>query len=398
MNNLVALCAVGAEKILGNEIKHLGYKLAPSAAEKIPGRVAFSGDDDAMFLANLCLRTADRVFLEVAKFSADNFDLFFDGIYAAPWQNYFKKDSRVVVDKVRIFKSRLDSEHTIQSMAQKAIYKKLGDVWRMNSLPETGVQSDVRIYIENDCVQVLLDLSGQPLHKRGYRTQGGLAPMRETTAAILLQMMLWRRKIPLHDPFCGSGTIPIEALLYACDIAPGLGRNFAIENLPFFNKRRAEELRRIEAEKIRTDVEIRITGSDIEESAIENARQNVERACVIAGRALQSIGSDAKIKRVDFVRADFKDLIAPYPQGLLLSNPPYGERLGDAAEAEILYKEMACLFENFPNWQMGFITSHREFQKCVGHYAPLLKNLKAGKLNTCFYIYNSNANANSHRS
>ena len=220
--------------------------------------------------------------------------------------------------------------------------------------------------------------------------------MRETTAAILLQMMLWRRKIPLHDPFCGSGTIPIEALLYACDIAPGLGRNFAIENLPFFNKRRAEELRRIEAEKIRTDVEIRITGSDIEESAIENARQNVERACVIAGRALQSIGSDAKIKRVDFVRADFKDLIAPYPQGLLLSNPPYGERLGDAAEAEILYKEMACLFENFPNWQMGFITSHREFQKCVGHYAPLLNNLKAGKLNTCFYIYNSNAN--SHRS
>ncbi len=108
----------------------------------------------------------------------------------------------------------------------------------------------------------------------------------------------------------------------------------------------------------------------------------------MAGRALQSIGSDAKIKRVDFVRADFKDLSAPYPQGLLLSNPPYGERLGDAAEAEILYKEMSCLFENFPDWQMGFITSNREFQKCVGHYAPLLKNIKAGKLNTCFYMYN----------
>lgn len=393
MNNLVALCAVGAEKILGNEIKHLGYKLAASSAEKIPGRVAFSGDDDSLFRANLCLRTADRVFLEIAEFHADNFDLLFDGIYAAPWQNYFKKDSRVVVDKVRVYKSRLDSEHTIQAMVQKAIYKKLGEVWRMSSLPETGAQSDVRIYIEHDCVQVLLDLSGQPLHKRGYRTQGGLAPMRETTAAILLQMMLWRRKTPLHDPFCGSGTIPIEALLYACDVAPGLGRNFAIEDLPFFNKRRAEELRRIEAEKIRTDVEIRITGSDIDESAIENARQNVERACVIAGRALQSIGSDAKIKRVDFVRADFKDLSAPYPQGLLLSNPPYGERLGDAAEAEILYKEMACLFENFPNWQMGFITSHRNFQKCLGHYAPLLKSLKAGKLNTNFYIYNHNVHS-----
>lgn len=388
MYNLVALCAVGAEKILGNEIKHLGYKLAASSAEKVPGRVAFLGDSDSLFLANLCLRTTDRVFLEVTEFPADNFDLLFDGIYAAPWQNYFKKDSRVVVDKVRVYKSRLESEHTIQAMAQKAIYKKLGEVWRMNVLPETGAQSDVRIYVENDRVQVLLDLSGQPLHKRGYRTQGGLAPMRETMAAILLQMMLWRRKTPLHDPFCGSGTIPIEALFYACDVAPGLGRNFAIENLPFFNKKRAEELRRIEAEKIRTDVEIRITGSDIDEGAIENAKQNVERACVMAGRALQSIGSDAKIKRVDFVRADFKDLIAPYPQGLLLSNPPYGERLGDAAQAEILYKEMSCLFENFPNWQMGFITSHREFQKCLGHYAPLLKSLKAGKLNTTFYVFN----------
>ncbi|MCH5282328.1 MAG: class I SAM-dependent RNA methyltransferase [Treponema sp.] len=389
MNNLVALCAVGAEKILGNEIKHLGYKLSASSAEKIPGRVVFSGDNDSMFLANLCLRTADRIFLEIAKFPADNFDLLFDGIYAAPWQDYLKKDSRVVIDKVRVYKSRLDSEHTIQSMAQKAIYKKLGEVWRMHSLPETGAQSDIRIYVENDRVQVLLDLSGQPLHKRGYRTQGGVAPMRETTAAILLQMMLWRRKTPLHDPFCGSGTIPIEALLYACNVAPGLGRNFALENLPFFNKKRAEDLRRSEAEKIRTDVEIRITGSDIDENAVENARQNVECACVIAGRALQSIGSDAKIKRVDFVRADFKDLSAPYPQGLLLSNPPYGERLGDAAQAEILYKEMACLFENFPNWQMGFITSNREFQKCVGHYAPLLKSIKAGKLNTCFYMYNN---------
>ncbi len=388
MYNLVALCAVGAEKILGNEIKHLGYKLAASSAEKVPGRVAFLGDSDSLFLANLCLRTADRVFLEVTEFPADNFDLLFDGIYAAPWQNYFKKDSRVVVDKVRVYKSRLESEHTIQAMAQKAIYKKLGEVWRMNVLPETGAQSDVRIYVENDRVQVLLDLSGQPLHKRGYRTQGGLAPMRETMAAILLQMMLWRRKTPLHDPFCGSGTIPIEALFYACDVAPGLGRNFAIENLPFFNKKRAEELRRIEAEKIRTDVEIRITGSDIDEGAIENAKQNVERACVMVGRALQSIGSDAKIKRVDFVRADFKDLSAPYTQGLLLSNPPYGERLGDAAQAEILYKEMSCLFENFPNWQMGFITSHREFQKCLGHYAPLLKSLKAGKLNTTFYVFN----------
>ena len=217
MNTLVALCAVGAEKILGNEIKRLGFKLSPSDAVKVPGRVTFFGDDDALFKANLCLRTADRVFLQLAEFDADNFDLLFDGIYSVPWQNYFRKDTRVVVDKIRIYKSRLDSEHTVQSMAQKAIYKKLGDVWRMSSMPESGLESDVRIYIDNDRVFVLLDLSGEPLHKRGYRTDGGLAPMRETTAAVLLQYMLWRRKTPLYDPFCGSGTIPIEALLYAID-------------------------------------------------------------------------------------------------------------------------------------------------------------------------------------
>lgn len=387
MNTLVALCAVGAEKILGNEIKRLGFKLSPSDAVKVPGRVTFFGDDDALFKANLCLRTADRVFLQLAEFDADNFDLLFDGIYSVPWQNYFRKDTRVVVDKIRIYKSRLDSEHTVQSMAQKAIYKKLGDVWRMSSMPESGLESDVRIYIDNDRVFVLLDLSGEPLHKRGYRTDGGIAPMRETTAAVLLQYMLWRRKTPLYDPFCGSGTIPIEALLYAIDAAPGLGRKFAVEDLPFFDKKRAQEIRRQEAAKIRTDVEFHIYGSDIDPKAVDRAKLNAEHACVMAGRALQMIGSDAKIQRPNFVQADFKDLAAPFESGLLLSNPPYGERIGDEAQAEELYSSMKCLNSNFENWEMGFITSNKSFQKCFGRYANLLKNIKSGNLNTCFYMY-----------
>ncbi|MBO7123092.1 MAG: class I SAM-dependent RNA methyltransferase [Treponema sp.] len=387
MNTLVALCAVGAEKILGNEIKHLGYKLAPSDAVKVPGRVTFLGDDDSLFRANLCLRTADRVFLQLAEFEADNFDLLFDGIYSVPWQNYFRKDTRVVVDKIRVYKSRLDSEHTIQSMAQKAIYKKLCDVWRMSSMPESGLEATVRIYVDNDKVFVLLDLSGDPLHKRGYRTDGGIAPMRETTAAILLQYMLWRRKTPLYDPFCGSGTIPIEAALYAMDVAPGLGRKFAVENLPFFDKKRGDQIRRQEAEKIRPDVEFHITGSDIDPAAVDRAKLNAEHACVMAGRALQMIGSDQRVTRPTFVQADFKELAAPFPEGLLLSNPPYGERLGDEAQAEELYRGMACLNSNFENWQMGFITSNKNFQKCFGKYATLLKNIKSGNLNTCFYMY-----------
>ncbi len=391
MNTLVALCAVGAEKILGNEIKHLGYKLSAADAVRVPGRVAFLGDDDALFRANLCLRTADRVFLQLAEFDADNFDLLFDGIYAINWQNYFRKDTRVVVDKIRVYKSRLDSEHTIQSMAQKAIYKKLCDVWRMSSMPESGLQSAVRIYVDNDRVFVLLDLSGEPLHKRGYRTDGGLAPMRETTAAILLQYMLWRRKTPLVDPFCGSGTIPIEAALYAMDVAPGLGRKFAVEDLPFFDKKRGDQIRRQEAAKIRPDVEFHIAASDIDPAAVDRAKLNAEHACVMAGRALQMIGSDQRIKRPDFVQADFKELAAPFPQGLLLANPPYGERIGDEAQAEALYRDMACLRSNFENWQMGFITSNKNFQKCFGRYANLLKNIKSGALDTCFYMYTNPA-------
>ena len=382
MNTLVALCAIGAEKILGNEIKHLGYKLESNA----PGRVSFYGDDDALYRTNLCLRTSDRVYLQMAKYHAENFDELFEGVYNVNWQDFYRKDVHVIVDKVRTYKSKLNSEHSIQGMVQKAIYKKLGEKWHISTLPESGEDSDVRVYIDNNEVLILLDLSGLPLHKRGYRTDGGIAPLRETTASAMLQMMMWRRKTPLHDPFCGSGTIAIEAALYAHNIAPGFGRRFALENLTIYNKDRATKIRRAEAELIRTDVETRITGSDIDSAAVERAKLNAEHACVAAGRALQEIGSDARILRPDFVQADFTELEAPYESGLLLCNPPYGERIGDEEEAEKLYKRMSCLFINFPGWELGVITSHIKFQDSIGKHASLLKDLKAGNLETKFYM------------
>ena len=383
MNTLVALCAVGAEKILGNEIKHLGYKLAGNA----PGRVFFTGDDDSLYRANLCLRTADRVFLQMASYPAEDFDQLFDGVHSIDWQNYFKKDTKVTVDKVRCYKSKLNSEHAIQGIVQKAIYQKLGERWHMSSLPETGSESNVRVYLDENNALILLDLSGLPLHKRGYRVDGGIAPLRETVAAVLLQELMWRRKIPLHDPFCGSGTIPIEATLYAFNVAPGFGRRFAIENLPIYNARRAGEIRRNEASLIRTDVEVRITGSDIDSAAVERSRKNAEYACVMAGRALQSVGSDAKVPRPDFVQADFSELTAPYPTGLILCNPPYGERLGDEEEAEALYRKMKCLRDELSGWNFGVSTAHKKFQENFGAYASLLKDLKAGNLDTTLYIY-----------
>ena len=383
MHTLVALCAVGAEKILGNELKRLGYALAGSA----PGRVTFTGDDDALFRANLCLRTANRVYLQMAAFDAEDFDQLFDGVYAVNWQDVLRKDSRVVVDKVRCHKSTLNSEHSIQGMVQKAIYTKLGDVWRMQTLPESGEESDVRVYLDENRALVLLDLSGLPLHKRGYRTDGGLAPLRETTAAILLQLMLWRRKTPFHDPFCGSGTLPIEATLYAYNVAPGFGRRFALESLPIFDSRRAMEIRRAEAANIRTDVEVRVTGTDIDPQAVERARLNAEHACVMAGRALNLIDKSDKVPRPDFAVAAFSDITAPYEKGLLIANPPYGERLGDAAQAQQLYRGMGALFGSFKGWQLGVITAHKKFQECIGRYATALKSLKAGNLDTIFYMY-----------
>ncbi len=389
MNTLVALCAIGAEKILGNEIKLLGYKLVSNA----PGRVVFTGDDDALFRTNLCLRTADRVYLLMAEYKAEDFDQLFDGVYSIQWQDFLRKDSRIVVDKVRSYKSKLNSEHSIQGMVQKAIYKKLGDVWHMSTLPESGEESDVRVYLDEDKAMILLDLSGLPLHKRGYRTDGGMAPLRETTAAVMLQLMMWRRKTPLHDPFCGSGTLPIEACLYAHNVAPGFGRRFALENLPIFDSRRALEIKRAEAEKIRTDVECRITGTDIDPQAIERSRLNAEHACVMAGRALQLIGKDDRIPRPDFEVSDFRDIQAPFESGLIICNPPYGERLGDESQAEEVYKSMASLFEDFKGWEVGVITSHKRFQECVGRYASILKSLKAGNLDTTFYMYNGTEKA-----
>ena len=380
----VALCAVGAEKILGNEIKYLGYSLQDKQS---PGRVTFSGDMDAMYRANFCLRTSDRVYIQLAEYKAYNFDELFEGCYRINWQDYLKKTARVIVDKVRVHGSKLNSEHSIQSMILKSIYTKLGDVWHMASMPETGESSDVRVYLDKNVATILLDTSGEALHKRGYRTDGGIAPLRETTAAVLLQEMMWRRKTPLHDPFCGSGTIAIEATLYAHNIAPGLGRRFAYENLVIYNQQRALEIKKEEASKIRTDVECRITGSDIDPAAVERSRLNAEHACVMAGRALQLIGSDMRIERPDFIQSDYKDIHAPYETGLLLCNPPYGERLLDQADAEDFYSEMKSLFVDFENWQMGVITSQKKFQECICKKASAIKTLKAGNLDTTLYIY-----------
>lgn len=344
-----------------------------------------------LYQSNYKLRTADRVYLQLATIPCRDFNDLFEGVRAIRWQDWFKRDVRVVVDKVRIKSSILSSEHSIQSVVHKAMYDCLGKAWGMELLPETGKTATVRVYIENNVASILLDLSGMPLHRRGYRTTGGEAPIRETLAAILLHLMQWRRKTPLHDAFCGSGTIPIEAAMYAHNIAPGLGRNFALEDLlPFADGssvKMMEDERADAASRIVTDCLVRVTGSDISPQAITAAQANAERACVIAGKALQKAGIDARIPRPDFTVSDFKDLAAPYEKGLLLSNPPYGERIGDRGSAKELYSSMHSLFLDFPGWDYGFITNHEEFEVAIGKKATKIRNLKSGNLETRFYIY-----------
>jgi len=402
MLTLVAPCAIGAEKILANELKQLGFKPIGTHA----GRVEFSAGQqnlpsDAMenlieaYRANLCVRTADRIYIRLAHFPCFDFDTLFEAVRAVTWEQWFRKDVRVVIDKVRTHGSRLTSEHSIQSVVHKAVYDRLCEVWKLHTMPETGAVVQVRVYIEKNVASILLDISGQPLHRRGYRTAGGEAPIRETLAAVLLHLMLWRRKTPLHDPFCGSGTIAIEAALYAHDIAPGLGRSFALEKLEPFTGSPAHyamaACRAKAAAAIRTDCLVRITGTDIDEQVLIHARANAERACVIAGRALKEIGRTDQILRPDFAPADFTDLAPPYDSGVLLSNPPYGERIGDADSAAALYTRFSVLFERFNTWDMAFITSHQGFEQACGRRASTMRTLKSGNLDTRLYIFGKEA-------
>lgn len=394
MSHFLALCAVGAEPILSNELKLLQFK----PENRLPGRVFFTSiksesEVQAMMRANFYLRTADRIYLVLKEFTADNFDTLYDTVAAVEWQRFFAKDSKITVDKVRTFQSRLSSEHAVQKAVHKGICTELCSAWKMDVLPETGNEYTVRIYIEHNRVYLLLDLSGEPLHRRGYRLSGGAAPMRETLAAVLLQCMQWKRKLPLHDAFCGSGTIPIEATWYAHNIPPGIGRTFAFEHFACYTDKKArqqiEEERQRGAAGIRTDCIVRISGSDNDAEAVQLAQTNAERACMLAGRALQRIGKDNRIPRPEFIQADFSELAAPYTEGVLLSNPPYGDRLGDEADAETLYEKMTSIPQDFQNWRLGFITDKPAFADIFLRSGITLKKrpLKSGNLDTCLYTY-----------
>jgi putative N6-adenine-specific DNA methylase len=387
MMTAIALCAVGAEKALSNELRKLDLPVLSSAF----GRVRFNADLAGLYRALMSLRTADRVLLEAASFPARDFDALFEGVRAVRWQELIPRDKRVVVSKVRTNRSALSAETSIQAVAHKAVAERLCAAWKVSRLREDGEAAELRVYIEKDVASVLLDLSGEPLFRRGYRIESGAAPLRETTAAALLLLLGWKRKFPLYDPFCGSGTIAIEAALYAWDAAPGLGRSFALSGLGIGDRALASRIREELAAKVDFTRTVRIAGSDIDGRAVSVAAANAARAWEIARGGTPGQGRQAPAEARDivprFARLDMAAAKAEYPEGLLIANPPYGERLGDVEQAEATYRAMAHLRTDFPGWNLAFITNHAGFESHFGANATQVREITNGALRSYLYAY-----------
>ena len=368
----LALCALGLEKVLQSEIEHIGLKSAGREA----GRVRFElGAEPAAALmrANLCLRCAERILIEVGYFHAENFDELFENVRELPWELYFRRDDKLVIERVRLRDSRLAAQTSVESVAHKAVYERLGAVFNLSRLPEAGQERSLRVYIESDRCLLGLDTSGEALHRRGYRRNSVEAPLKETVAAGMLFLSGWNRRIPLLDPFCGSGTIGVEAALLATDRAPGLGRAFALEGMPFAKAKALGAETEAAKARVRRDVEFRITCSDADPRALEAARANAALAGVAAG--------------LEFRKAKAEDAAPEYEKGYLLCNPPYGERLGTVGEAEELYRRMGGTAARFDGWGLGFIVNRPDFGDFFGGYAASTTKIVNGSEEQWFEWY-----------
>jgi putative N6-adenine-specific DNA methylase len=400
METVIALCGIGVEKVVSNELRKLAglYRVLESGF----GRVRFETDIPGIYRALMGLRCADRILLEAGVFPAADFDARFEGVKAIPWETWIPAGMGIQVAKVRSNRSKLQGITTIQAMTHKAAADRLCAAYRQERLSETGLQAEIRVYVEKDQASVLLDLSGEPLFKRGYRTEGGTAPLRETTAASLLFLANWRRKYPLYDPFCGSGTIAIEAALYAWDAAPGLGRRFAISDLIPANPETEAAVRQELLGKVNFERTIRIYGSDTDTRAVSMAKSNVQRAYELAQGKTPGSGIRTEYRseyhseyRLPWL-PEFRILplkAARPPEGLagepgfIITNPPYGKRLGEVSEAEAIYGEMGDIGTRFPGWKLALITDHPGFESHFGRKADTCRELTNGALNSYFYEY-----------
>ncbi len=367
---LAAICPVGLEKVLSQELSRIGI----DAESRSPGRIGFRADPRGIARALCSLRTADRLLAAPGGFHAPDFDSLYEGMRALPWERWIGRDDRVTIVRVRSHSSALEAQTSVQSVAHKAIYERLGRVYRQSRMPETGPEREIRIYLEDDLCTPLVDLSGDPLYKRGWRTESVDAPLRETVAAGLLFLSGWTRKRPLRDPFCGGGTIAVEAALWARDEAPNLRRSFAWETMPSFDAAALRETRGELESRIRRDIRADIQGSDRDERAVAIARAGARRA---------GVGDLVRFDRLEMEESSSGGI----PEGLVLANPPYGIRMGTEAEAEETWRRAAGLRERYPGWSFGFIANREDFPSHFGARPASSRTILAGAEKLWFHWF-----------
>lgn len=367
---LIAPCHFGLEAVLKKEITDLGYEII----QVEDGRITFGGEEDAVSRANVFLRTAERVLLKVGKIRAVTFEELFDKVKDLPWEAYIPSDGRFWVAKASSVKSRLFSPSDIQSIVKKAIVERLKTVYHVEWFPETGAEYPIRVSFMKDEATICLDTTGLSLHKRGYRTMVSRAPIKETLAAALILLTPWKKDRILVDPFCGSGTFPIEAAMIAADMAPGMNRSFTAENWTNILGRKYWYQAVDEAnDRMDPNVETDIQGYDMDAEIIKAARQNAAAA-----------GVDHLIH---FQPRPVSALSHPKKYGFLISNPPYGERLEEKEHLPELYREIGARFQSLDSWSMYLITGYEDAEKYIGRKADKNRKIYNGMLKTYYYQF-----------
>ena len=363
-------CHFGLESVLKREIMNLGYEIT----EVVDGRVSFKGDALAIARCNVFLRTTERVMLKVGSFKAITFDELFEKIKVLPWENFIPKDGKFWVKKASSIKSKLFSPSDIQSIVKKAIVDRLSGKYNILRFPEDGSEYPIRITILKDEVTVGLDTSGESLHKRGYRKLTVKAPITETLAAALISLTPWKKDRILIDPFCGSGTIPIEAAMIGLGIAPGMRRDFQAMSWDNILPKTLFTQAKKEAENlIDRNTKLSIQGYDLDSSALDAARGNLALA-----------GLEGNIH---FQQRDMRDISSAKKYGFIITNPPYGERLEEKAAMPQLYKEMGEAFARLDEWSYYIITGFEDAPKYFGRKPDKNRKIYNGMMKTYFYSY-----------
>ena len=367
---LIAPCHFGLEAVLKKEILDLGYEIS----QVEDGRVTFIGDDEAVCRANIFLRTAERVLLKAGCFKAETFEELFQGTRAIPWEEYIPEDGKFWVAKASSIKSKLFSPSDIQSIMKKAMVERLKKHYGVTWFPENGASYPLRVFLYKDMVTVGIDTSGDSLHKRGYRTLTSKAPITETLAAALIMLTPWNRDRILVDPFCGSGTFPIEAAMLAANMAPGMNRSFLSEEWRNLIKRKCWYEAMDEAnELVDTDIKVDIQGYDIDGDIVKAARFNAESAGVA--------------DMIHFQQRPVSALSHPKKYGFILTNPPYGERIEDKSNLPALYREIGERYVALDAWSMYLITSYEDAEKYIGRKADKNRKIYNGMMKTYFYQF-----------